>query len=1236
MPVNPWTLFSFPILSFFSLLILFPLKASSVNQQGQALLWWKGSLKEEPKALSNWDGRNETPCGWFGITCDSDSLVVELNLRYVDLFGPLPSNFSSLTSLNKLVLTGTNLTGSIPKEIGVLQDLSYLDLSDNALTGEIPSELCSLLSLEQLYLNSNSLEGSIPPQLGNLTSLTWLVLYDNQLSGAIPSSIGNLKKLEAIRGGGNKNLEGPLPEEIGNCTNLAMIGLAETSMSGFLPPSLGRLKKLQTLAIYTALLSGPIPHELGDCTQLQNIYLYENALTGSIPASLGSLRNLQNLLLWQNNLVGIIPPELGSCQELVVIDVSMNSLSGSVPETFGNLSSLQELQLSVNQLSGQIPTQIGNCLGLTHIELDNNKITGTIPSSIGGLVNLTLLYLWENMLEGNIPESISNCRSLEAVDFSENSLTGPIPKGIFQLKKLNKLLLLSNNLSGEIPREIGECSSLIRLRASNNNLAGSIPPQIGNLKNLNFLDLAFNRLTGVIPQEISGCQNLTFLDLHSNSIAGNLPENLNQLVSLQLVDVSDNMIEGTLSPNLGSLSSLTKLILRKNQLSGSIPRELRSCTKLVLLDLSSNHLTGKIPSSVGKIPALEIALNLSWNKLSGKIPVEFSDLDKLGVLDLSHNQLSGDLQPLFNLQNLVVLNISYNNFSGRVPDTPFFSKLPLSVLAGNPALCLSGDQCADDERGGARHAAAARVAMVVLLCAACALLLAALYIILGNKMSPRGSGGPHQCDSDSDVDMGPHWELTLYQKLDLSISEVARCLTAANVVGHGRSGVVYRANIPSGATIAVKRFRSAEKFSAAAFSSEIATLARIRHRNIVRLLGWAANRKTKLLFYDYLPCGTLGTLLHESNSAIVQWENRFNIALGVAEGLAYLHHDCVPPIIHRDVKAHNILLGGRYEACLADFGLARLVEDDSGNGPFSANPQFAGSYGYMAPGECLFPSPCVVTHTRILIHLEGVKIFHFGPGLFRLEGLDEKIPMGNPRQKHPAKKYQHHVMWATLFRLFSENYCIIKTPFLVLVLVFIYGHAIGLDSELIFGALMAAEYACMVKITEKSDVYSYGVVLLEIITGKKPVDPSFGEGQHVIQWVREQLKSKRDPVQILDPKLQGHPDTQIQEMLQALGISLLCTSTRAEDRPTMKDVAVLLREIRHDPSSGAEPHKPHTTTTTTNNNKNDDDQSNGSRKPEETPSFSSQLLFLQQGSPHYSLAYSSSSAGYNVNNDASV
>ncbi|OWM65428.1 LRR receptor-like serine/threonine-protein kinase [Punica granatum] len=1090
--------------------------ASALSPQGEALLSWKRSLNGSLEALNDWDPTSVSPCGWFGISCSPDGQVEGLVLQEIDLLGTVPTNLSSLSSsLKRLVLTGTNLTGSIPREIGVLAELNYLDLSDNALSGLIPAELCALPKLEQLYLNSNHLEGPIPAQIGNLTSLVSLILYDNQLSGEIPSTIGKLGNLRVLRAGGNKNLEGSLPLEIGNCLDLVMLGLAETSISGFLPASLGQLKKLETLAIYTALLSGQIPLELGDCTSLQNIYLYENSLTGSIPSRLGNLGNLQSLLLWQNNLVGTIPLELSLCKQLVLIDISMNSLTGSVPQSFGNLTLLQELQLSVNQISGQIPIQLGNCREMTHIELDNNQITGSIPSELGNLPNLTLLFLWQNKLQGMIPQSLSQCPNLEAVDLSQNGLTGPIPKGIFQLKKLNKLLLLSNNISGPIPPEIGQCESLIRFRASNNKLTGEVPREVGNLTNLNFLDLWSNRLTGVIPEEISKCRNLTFLDLHSNSFSGNLPASLNQLTYLQFVDFSDNQLEGSLSPSLGSLTSLTKLVLAKNRFSGPIPSQLGSCTKLQLLDLSSNQLSGNIPASMGNIPALEIALNMSSNRLSGHIPGSLAGLDRLGILDVSFNQLSGDLKVIADMQNLVVLNISHNNFSGRVPDTPFFAKLPLSVLAGNPSLCFSGSACASDRRGaGAGRPSAARVAMIVLLCAACLLLLAALYIILGPKRRGGpllGFGGGPDGGEFCESDMGPPWEVTLYQKLDLSIADVAKSLTSSNVIGRGQTGVVYRVTIPSGLTVAVKKFRSSEKASAAAFSSEIATLARIRHRNIVRLLGWGANRKSKILFYDYLPNGTLGGLLHEGcgSGGTFGWETRFKIALGVAEGLAYLHHDCVPAILHRDVKAHNILLGEQYEPCLADFGLARLVEEDRSS--FSANPQLAGSCGYMAP-----------------------------------------------------------------------------------------------------------EYACMLKITEKSDVYSFGVVLLEIITGKRPVDPSFPDGQHVIQWVREYLKSKKDPVEILDPKLQGHPDTQIQEMLQALGIALLCSSNRAEDRPTMKDVVALLKEIQHEPTDGLEGHKP-----TSHNPKKTEVPSYLSSKSV-TPS---QLLLLR-GSSQSSLAYSSSSAGY--------
>ncbi|EPS69792.1 hypothetical protein M569_04970 [Genlisea aurea] len=1059
--------------------------ASALDSQGQALLSWRATLNG---SLSDWDPADRTPCGWAGVSCNFRGEVVGIELRDLDLFGNVGSlNFSAVGSLNRLVLSGTNLTGGIPEEIGVLRELRVLDLSNNGLIGGIPDGICSLGRLERLYLQTNGLQGRIPPEIGNLTELLELMLYDNEISGEVPPSIGNLKRLQVFRVGGNKDLGGGMPPEIGNCTDLVFLGLAETSIVGVIPPEIGRLKKLETLAVYTTLLSGEIPPEIGDCVSLQNVYLYENSLTGSVPASVGNLRYLQNLLLWQNNLAGSIPPELGNCNQLVVIDMSMNSLTGVIPETVGNLTLLQELQLSTNQISGAIPSQLGNCKSLTQIELDNNEIGGGIPPELGNLPNLTLLFLWENHLEGSIPATLSNCQKLQAIDVSQNSLTGSIPGGIFHLEKLSKLLLLSNNLSGEIPPEIGNCTSLIRFRASENMLTGNLPASVGTLKNLSFLDLGSNLLSGIIPPEISGCANLTFLDLHSNGFSGNLPANLYQLSTLEFLDVSDNLIQGTLDPALGSLTSLTKLILAGNRFSGGIPNELGSLSRLQLLDLSSNQLVGPIPATLGKIPELEIVLNLSLNRLTGGIPAEFAALDKLGALDISYNELSGDLHYLSELQNLVVLNISHNNFSGHVPDTPFFDKLPLTVLSGNPHLCLSGDQCSP--AGG--NPRTAKLIMATLLSTAVILLLTAAYAVAAGKRRSRRAADSNSIEKD---ELGPPWEVTVYQKLELSIADVAKSLTNANTIGQGRSGIVYRVTISSNPTvIAVKRLLASEK----SFASEIRTLGRIRHRNIVRLLGWASNGKTKLLLYDYMPNGSLGKLLHEDRGKRVDWEIRLKIAIGVGEGLSYLHHDCMPPILHRDVKSHNILLGECYEPCLADFGLASFIQDAS-----PPCQQFAGSYGYFAP-----------------------------------------------------------------------------------------------------------EYSSMLRITEKSDVYSFGVVLLEIITGKKPVDPSFSEG-HVIQWVRDHLKSKKDPVDILDLSLQSNSDSQIQEMLQALGIALLCTSNRPEDRPTMKDVVALLKEIKHEPFGE---HK---------KKKEEEDDDHGDRDADRKKTNSSSLVMFPYN-------YCSSSTSYN-------
>ena len=167
-----------------------------VNEQGQALLRWKDTLRPASGALASWRAADSNPCRWTGVSCNVRGDVVRLSITSVDLQGPLPANLQPLAaSLKTLELSGTNLTRAIPKEMGGYGELTTLDLSKNQLTGAIPAELCRLAKLESLALNSNSLRGAIPDDIGNLTSLAYLTLYDNELSGPIPASIGNLKKL---------------------------------------------------------------------------------------------------------------------------------------------------------------------------------------------------------------------------------------------------------------------------------------------------------------------------------------------------------------------------------------------------------------------------------------------------------------------------------------------------------------------------------------------------------------------------------------------------------------------------------------------------------------------------------------------------------------------------------------------------------------------------------------------------------------------------------------------------------------------------------------------------------------------------------------------------------------------------------------------------------------------------------------------------------------------------------
>ncbi|KAM3759416.1 hypothetical protein ACB098_01G118200 [Castanea mollissima] len=985
---------------------------SALNQEGLSLLSWLSAFNSSSSAtfFHSWDPTHNNPCKWDYIKCSRQGFVSDITITSINLHTGFPTQLLSFNYLTTLVLSNANLTGEIPPSIGNLSSLVTLDLSSNALSGNIPAAVGKLSELQFLALNSNSLHGQIPTEIGNCSKLQELELFDNQLSGWIPAEISNLVGLEIFRAGGNLGIHGEIPMLISNCKRLVFLGLSDTGISGQIPSGLGELKNLKTLSVYTAKLTGPIPPEIGNCSSLEKLYLYENQLSGNIPNELGFMKNLKKVLLWQNNLHGSIPESLGNSSSLTVIDFSMNSLSVT----------LEELLLSDNNISGQIPSYLGNFLGLQQLELDNNRFSGEIPPALGKLKELSLFFAWQNELRGSIPTELANCEKLQALDLSHNLLTGSIPNALFNLNNLTQLLLISNGISGEIPPNIGNCTSLIRLRLGSNNFTGQIPSEIGLLHNLSFLEMSDNKFTGEIPPEIGNCNQLEMVDLHGNALQGIIPSSLEFLIGLNVLDLSMNRLAGTIPENLGKLTSLNKLIISGNQITGLIPSSLGLCRGLQLLDMSSNKITGSIPEELGHLQELDILLNLSWNSLTGPIPESFSNLSKLANLDLSHNMLTGSLRVL------------------------------ASVFNGNPELCINRNEC---HMNGKLHGV--NSARNLIIYALLSISVTVFMVIFGLFLFIRVRGATFEKNDEEEHNL--EWNFTPFQKLNFSISDIVTSLSESNIVGKGCSGIVYRVETPGKQVIAVKKLWPVKNWELPErdlFSAEVQTLGSIRHKNIVRLLGCCNNGKTRLLLFDYICNGSLAGVLHEKR-LFLDWDARYKIILGAAHGLAYLHHDCIPPIIHRDIKANNILVGPQFEAFLADFGLAKLVESSECS---RASNTVAGSYGYIAP-----------------------------------------------------------------------------------------------------------EYGYSLKITEKSDVYSFGVVLLEVVTGKEPTDSRIPEGAHIVTWVNKEVRErKREFSTILDQQLVLRSGTQIQQMIQVLGVALLCVNASPEERPTMKDVAVMLKEIRHE------------------------------------------------------------------------
>ncbi|CAN1270596.1 Probable LRR receptor-like serine/threonine-protein kinase At3g47570 [Linum perenne] len=471
-------------------------------------------------------------------------------------------------------------------------------------------------------------------------------------------------------------LTGTLSQHIGNFTFLQSINLINNSFHGQIPNQIGNLHQLQTLNLTWNFLTGEIPANLTRCSELRIVRVEANSLEGKLPEDIGSLSKLQVFRMGTNHLTGRIPASLGNFSQLFEFAVAYNNLVGEIPETVGQLPRINNFIVGVNQLNGTIPLSLYNSSTLAMLVLIYNQFQGMIPEDIGfTLPNLKAYAISKNWMSGKIPQSLCNASQLEIINMNRNSFTGRIPTCYGSLAKLSTLHMAANNLgtnsSGdfEFMTGLANCSQLQGIGVGSNNLGGSLPNSIGNLSvHVNRLEFDYNQVKGTIPDGMENLVNLIRVDLSGNLLTGKIPDYVGKLQSLQGLLLSGNKLSGQIPSSFGNLSMLNRLNISNNRLEGVIPSSLGRCRQLNLLDVSANKLRGEIPKQVFTLSSLSNGLYLSGNSLEGQLPDEIGNLINVAVLDLSDNSLTGGIpSTIGDCKGLQALYMQSNSFNGSIP-----------------------------------------------------------------------------------------------------------------------------------------------------------------------------------------------------------------------------------------------------------------------------------------------------------------------------------------------------------------------------------------------------------------------------------------------------------------------------------------------------------------------------------------------------------------------------------------
>ncbi|XP_039070702.1 probable LRR receptor-like serine/threonine-protein kinase At5g45780 [Hibiscus syriacus] len=492
------------------------------------------------------------------------------------------------------------------------------------------------------------------------------------------------------------------------------------------------------------------------------------------------------------------------------------------------------------------------------------------------------------------------------------------------------------------------------------------------------------------------------------------------------LEMASKGLSGMFSPSIGNLSHLRTMLLQNNKLSGPIPDEIGKLPELQTLDLSGNQFVGVIPRSLGSLTHLTY-LRLSNNNLTGPIPGTIANLTGLSFLDVSFNNLSGPTPKIL----AKGYSISGNDFLC----TFSYEQICTGVLKP-----LNGS--VSSSRASGYHRWGLSVAIAISSMFVVSLVLLVGWVHWHRSRILVTSYVQH----DYDFEIG-HVKRFSFRELQLATGN----FNPKNILGQGGYGVVYKGCLPNKSFIAVKRLRDPNFTGEVQFQTEVEMIGLALHRNLLRLYGFCMTPDERLLVYPYMLNGSVADRLRDAcrEKPSLDWNRRMHVALGAARGLLYLHEQCNPKIIHRDVKAANILLDESFEAVVGDFGLAKLLDKRESH----VTTAVRGTVGHIAP-----------------------------------------------------------------------------------------------------------EYLSTGQSSEKTDVFGFGILLLELVTGQKTLDAGNGQIQKgmILDWVRTLHEEKRLEV-LVDRDLRGCFDPM--ELEKTTELALHCTQSQPHLRPKMSEVLKVLEGL---------------------------------------------------------------------------